>query len=98
MMNLTLYLLACYLLGAIPTGYLAGKLLKGIDIRKEGSGNMGATNVFRTVGKGPGIFVLLFDGVKGWASVALLPALFSVGDPWTLLGGLAAVLGHNYTL
>jgi glycerol-3-phosphate acyltransferase PlsY len=96
-MNLGLYLLAAYLLGAIPTGYLAGKLLRGIDIRKEGSGNMGATNVLRVLGKGPGAFVLIFDICKGAAAVALLPLYFGIGGSWLLLGALAAVLGHNYT-
>ena len=97
MMLPALYLLAAYLLGAIPTGYLAGKMLRGIDIRKEGSGNMGATNVLRVLGKGPGAVVLLIDICKGAAAVALLPGLFGVAGSWPLLGALAAVLGHNYT-
>jgi acyl phosphate:glycerol-3-phosphate acyltransferase len=59
-----------YLLGSIPTGYLVARL-RGIDIRTVGSKNMGATNVFRTLGKGPGIFVLLIDALKGFAAVAL---------------------------
>ncbi|MES2202216.1 MAG: glycerol-3-phosphate acyltransferase, partial [candidate division FCPU426 bacterium] len=94
-----LYLAACYLLGALPTGYLAGRALRGIDIRKEGSGNMGATNVFRVLGKGPGIAVLLIDVAKGAAAVALLPRLIALpAEGWVLAGGLAAVLGHNYTV
>jgi acyl phosphate:glycerol-3-phosphate acyltransferase len=60
-----------YLLGSIPTGYLVAKS-RGIDIRTVGSKNMGATNVFRTLGKGPGIFVLLIDAVKGFAAVTLV--------------------------
>ena len=96
-MSQSLYLLACYLLGAIPTGYIAGRLLKGIDIRKEGSGNMGATNVLRVLGKGPGAVVLLLDIAKGAASATLLARAFDLGGFWPLLGGLAAVLGHNYT-
>jgi glycerol-3-phosphate acyltransferase PlsY len=67
-----------YLLGSIPTGYLVARA-RGIDIRTVGSKNMGATNVFRTLGKGPGIFVLLVDALKGFAAAALvinfLPAL-----------------------
>jgi glycerol-3-phosphate acyltransferase PlsY len=59
-----------YLLGSIPTGYLVARM-RGIDIRTVGSKNMGATNVFRTLGKGPGIFVLLIDAFKGYAAVAL---------------------------
>jgi glycerol-3-phosphate acyltransferase PlsY len=62
--------LGAYLLGSIPTGYLVARS-KGIDIRKTGSGNIGATNVFRIVGKGPGIFVLLVDALKGYVACAL---------------------------
>lgn len=58
-------LVVAYLLGSIPTGYTAAKLLKGIDIREVGSGSTGATNVLRTFGKGPGAFVLLVDCLKG---------------------------------
>jgi glycerol-3-phosphate acyltransferase PlsY len=96
-MSPALYLAACYLLGAIPTGYLAGRLLRGIDIRKEGSGNMGATNVLRVLGKGPGIAVLVVDIAKGALAATLLAHAFGLEGFWPLLGGLAAVLGHNYT-
>lgn len=97
-MNLGLYLLSCYLLGAIPTGYLVGKYLRGVDIRKEGSGNMGATNVFRVLGKGPGIFVLLFDVGKGVAAIVATRDFFGIPvGPFLFLGGFCAVLGHNYT-
>ena len=69
-----LTVLAGYLLGSIPTGYLVGRA-KGIDIRAIGSGNIGATNVFRILGKGPGIFVLLVDSLKGFTAAAFLPTL-----------------------
>jgi glycerol-3-phosphate acyltransferase PlsY len=92
-----LYLLACYLLGSIPTGYLAGRALRGIDIRSVGSGNMGATNVLRVLGKGPGAFVLAVDIAKGAAAVALLPGPFASAGFWPLAGAVAVVLGHNYT-
>ena len=59
-----------YLLGSTPTGYLAGKLLKGIDIREHGSKSTGATNVLRTLGKGPALVVLLVDVLKGAAAIA----------------------------
>lgn len=59
-----------YLFGATPTGYLAGKLLKGIDIREHGSGSTGATNVLRTLGKWPALAVLLVDVAKGAAAIA----------------------------
>lgn len=65
-----------YLLGSIPTGYLVART-RGIDIRTVGSKNMGATNVFRTLGKGPGIFVLLVDALKGFAAVALTVNFYS---------------------
>src|SRR5258708_5345283 len=58
-----------YLLGATPTGYLAGKLLKGIDIRQHGSGSTGATNVLRTVGKWPALVVILVDLLKGAGAI-----------------------------
>jgi acyl phosphate:glycerol-3-phosphate acyltransferase len=64
-------LLIAYLLGSLPTGYLLGKWLKGIDIRNHGSGSTGATNVLRTLGKGPGTAVLLIDVLKGVAAIAV---------------------------
>ncbi len=103
-------LLAAYLLGSIPTGYLLGKWLKGIDIRTQGSGSTGATNVLRTLGKGPGITVLLIDVLKGAAAIALIQLAYQSGLPWlslapsdpvqwfpwmVVLSGLAAVLGHS---
>ena len=69
--------LGAYLLGSVPTGFLVAKA-KGIDIRKVGSGNMGATNVFRVLGKPAGIVVLLIDGLKGFAAAAwLAPCIFN---------------------
>ncbi len=95
-------LLLAYLLGSLPTGYLAGRLLKGIDIRKVGSGSTGATNVLRTLGKGPGATVLLIDVLKGVAAIALAQFASSqiLTAPWDgtiliALAGLVAVLGHS---
>jgi acyl phosphate:glycerol-3-phosphate acyltransferase len=91
-------LLGGYLLGSIPSGYLAGRL-RGIDIRTRGSGNLGATNVVRVLGWGLGIAVLLLDVAKGFGAVALLPHLtpYAASD-WLRVGiGLAAVLGHTFT-
>src|ERR1700744_130889 len=62
-------LVIAYLLVSIPTGYLAGKLLRGIDIREHGSGSTGATNVLRTLGKWPALVVLIADVLKGVAAV-----------------------------
>jgi glycerol-3-phosphate acyltransferase PlsY len=98
-----------YLLGSVPSGFLVARV-KGIDIRGVGSGNIGATNVFRVLGKPAGVFVLLVDAVKGFLACAVAPALVArlLGSPldsshhlreWlAITGGLAAVLGHNYTV
>ena len=68
-------LVAGYLLGSIPSGYLAGRWLKGIDIRQEGSGSTGATNVLRVVGKGPALAVFVVDVLKGALAVLLATVL-----------------------
>jgi acyl phosphate:glycerol-3-phosphate acyltransferase len=95
---------AAYFLGSIPTGYLVARA-KGIDIRTVGSGNIGATNAMRVLGRPAGIFVLLMDALKGYAACAwlgdgLLPLLgvsLSEAGTYRILAGIAAVLGHNYT-
>lgn len=101
--------LVAYLLGSIPTGYVVAKA-RGIDIRKVGSGNIGATNVFRILGKPAGIFVLLVDALKGYIGCAFAGLILHrllVGDAAPLsatdheihkiVGGFSAILGHNYT-
>src|SRR5256885_4237855 len=70
----TLTAVAAYLLGSIPTGFLVAKA-RGLDIRTVGSGNIGATNVFRYLGKPAGIFVLLMDALKGWVAAYVLANL-----------------------
>ena len=106
-MNPVSALLLCsavgYVSGATPFGYLAGKL-RGIDIRQHGSGNIGATNAIRVLGKGIGIPVFILDMLKGWLPVLLAKAwLVSLpgGEAWVSTGavvtGLAAVLGHMFT-
>lgn len=88
-----------YLVGAIPTAYIFGRLLKGIDIRKHGSGNVGATNAFRILGKGPGSCVLLIDVFKGVVVTAGVSSLFHLNEPyWQVILGLVAVCGHNWTI
>ena len=82
-------LAVAYLLGATPTGYLAGKLLKGIDIREHGSKSIGATNVLRTLGKGPALVVLLVDVLKGVAAVVFALWFY----PW--LHGLPSMAPPN---
>ncbi|MBE9050749.1 glycerol-3-phosphate 1-O-acyltransferase PlsY [Nostocales cyanobacterium LEGE 11386] len=107
-------LVVAYLLGSFPTGYIAVKQLKGIDIREVGSGSTGATNVLRTLGKGPGAFVLVVDCLKGVLAIALVYYLFTFASnqnfipptvdvklwqPWMVtLAGLAAILGHSKSI
>ncbi len=89
-----------FFLGSIPNAYLAGRLLKNIDIRKHGSGNVGATNVFRVLGKGPGIAVFVLDFLKGALPVVAFRVLYPEAphrELYSLLVGLAAVLGHMFT-
>lgn len=100
-----LLLLVAYLLGSFPTGFLAARILKGIDIREEGSGSMGATNVLRTLGKGPAIVVLLVDAAKGAGAIALAHLAYTFATsgqlslPWLVaLAGLAAVFGHSWPI
>lgn len=95
--------MACfsYLIGAIPTGYLVART-RGIDIRKVGSGNIGATNVYRCVGKSWGILTFILDFLKGYLPAVLLPLLAqlwtneSYGASWSMLFGCLAVAGHNW--
>ena len=82
-----------YLLGSIPTGWLAGRWLKGIDLRALGSGSTGATNVLRQVGKGPALIVFFIDVGKGAAAVLIARAL-GLGDWIQVLAGLTALAGH----
>tara|TARA_B100000925_G_scaffold36512_1_gene23962 strand:+ start:112 stop:750 length:639 start_codon:yes stop_codon:yes gene_type:complete len=82
-----------YLFGAIPSGYIAGRWLKGIDLRNCGSGSTGATNVLRNVGKGPALAVFLIDVGKG-ALAVLLAKSVGLNDWIQVLAGLAALAGH----
>ncbi len=97
-------LLISYLLGAIPTAYLFGRLLKGIDLRRHGSGNLGATNAFRVLGKGTGTLVLIIDILKGTTAVLLSRYAFfttqaGISLPFYLcLSAVCAVSGHNWTI
>lgn len=103
-----LLLIAAYLLGSIPTGYLAGRLLKGVDIREQGSGSTGATNVLRTLGKGPALVVLLIDALKGAGAIALVNGYYALVEtpvipvtwhPWLVAwAAFAALLGHSKSI
>ena len=90
-----------YVVGSFPSAYLAGRMLKGIDLRTVGSGNLGTTNVYREVGLVPAIVVLLVDSAKGALPVVFLPALLGVGFTsasssawWAIAFGVAAIAGH----
>jgi acyl phosphate:glycerol-3-phosphate acyltransferase len=98
--------LLSYLLGSIPAGFLVARA-KGVDIRTVGSGNIGATNVFRTIGKLPGVLVFIVDAVKGYAACEVVgrfgarwfaaSSSDAVQEFFPVLAGFVAVLGHNYT-
>ena len=88
-----------YLIGSIPTAYIFGKMSKGVDIRQHGSGNVGATNVFRVLGKGPGITVLFLDILKGVIAVAFIPDLLGATETlYRVIFALVVVCGHNWTV
>ncbi len=89
-MNETIALVAAYLFGSIPSGYIAGRM-RGIDIRTVGSGNLGAANVFRNLGKKWGIAVMLADIAKGVAGVVIARAL--TDDPWPVFAAAAVMAG-----
>lgn len=85
-----------YFLGSIPTGFLWAKA-RGVDIRTAGSGNIGATNVMRTLGKGPGIAVLVIDAVKGFVPVFFAPRIFDGDSNLSIVCCVAVIAGHNWT-
>ncbi len=102
-MHPALALLIAYVAGSIPTAYIAGRVVKGIDLRTVGSGNLGATNVQRALGTPAAVVVLLLDALKGALPALLLPpriapSLAAGGDSvlwWGLGCGVAAILGHT---
>ncbi|MCY8237938.1 glycerol-3-phosphate 1-O-acyltransferase PlsY [Bacillus inaquosorum] len=95
-MLFALLIILAYLIGSIPSGLIVGKLAKGIDIREHGSGNLGATNAFRTLGVKAGSIVIAGDILKGTLATAL-PFLMHV-DIHPLLAGVFAVLGHVFPI
>ena len=91
------FTIGCFLLGSIPFGYLIARFFFNTDIRKSGSGNIGAANAMRTIGTAGGVAVLVLDALKGFAPV-FLGAHALVIDAWTIAaGGAAAVLGHCFS-
>lgn len=96
MMEIALIVIVSYLLGSIPSGLIVGKAFYGIDIREHGSGNLGGTNTFRTLGKKAGIIVTVADILKGTLASSL-PVIFGVeGQIDPLIAGMIAVVGHMY--
>ncbi len=96
----TLALVAAYLLGSIPFGFLIVKLKSGADVRQTGSGGTGATNVSRKAGKSAGIITLILDALKGTAAVALARWLTGEsGTSWVIAGAaVLAVVGHCFSV
>jgi len=101
---LPIIILVSYLIGSIPTAYIFGKTLKGIDIRQHGSGNVGATNALRVLGRGPGIVCLILDVLKGALPVVFLGnfavTLFPVDahESIYLAIGISSICGHTWTV
>lgn len=93
-----------YIIGSFPTSYLMAKLVSGVDIRQHGSGNVGATNTFRVVGKIPGIIVLIVDALKGFVCVKYLPCIINFANidvtfsMAQVLIGAAVISGHIWTI
>lgn len=89
-------LIIAYLLGAFPTGLLVGKLVRGVDIRRYGSGSTGSTNVYRTLGRIPAVFVVLLDIAKGIAAVGIAWAATNDNEYALALAGVAVIVGHSW--
>lgn len=90
-------LLAAYLLGSVPYGYIVGRI-RGLDVRQHGSGNIGASNVMRLLGVPAGILVLLLDASKGYLGVAMMRMAGFDMPELLLLAGLCAVVGHTWSV
>ncbi len=93
-----LLVVAAYLLGATPTSFWVGRAISGKDLRREGSGNLGATNALRVLGWKAALPVLVVDLAKGWAPVALFPLIDGSSASWlALIYGAATIMGHVYS-
>jgi len=94
-MTYILVILLSYLIGSIPFSLIFAKLLKGVDVRRVGTGNVGATNTLVTAGKWAGFLAVMFDITKGFAAVILARIL--LGSDWSVvLAGVAAIAGHDF--
>ncbi|HJV46544.1 MAG TPA: glycerol-3-phosphate 1-O-acyltransferase PlsY [Bacillota bacterium] len=85
-----------YVLGSISFSYLIAKWKAGIDIREHGSGNAGATNTLRVLGRGPGILVLFLDAIKGIVAILIVSGLLHGDEAQLAAAGFGAILGHNW--
>ncbi|MFC2135348.1 glycerol-3-phosphate 1-O-acyltransferase PlsY [Bacteroidota bacterium] len=109
MLNLLVVVFLSYLVGSIPTALIISKVVKGIDIREHGSGNMGGSNVFRVIGWKFGVLVIILDALKGALAVIVIARLYLGNFPFTnvtpfddftliqIIAGLSAVIGHIWT-
>ncbi len=88
-------IIVAYLFGAVPFGLLVAKS-RGVDIRQQGSGNIGATNVFRVIGEGWGIFTFVLDALKGFIPAFVFPRIAGMEAEWGVLFGIVAILGHSF--
>jgi glycerol-3-phosphate acyltransferase PlsY len=98
MTELAPWLILSYLVGAIPTSFLAGRIFRGIDLREHGSGNLGATNLYRTLGWKFAVPVGLFDIAKGAIPVVLFAPQVAASERVAVACGVAAVIGHVYSI
>ena len=96
MIEVVLALGAGFLLGSLPCGYWLARS-QGVNIQARGSGNIGATNVGRVMGKKWGYLVFALDALKGWMAVWLARDFLQAGDSWTVGAGMTAVLGHVFS-
>jgi len=94
-MNIAILTIVSYLFGAVPFGLLVAKT-RGVDIRSKGSGNIGATNVFRVVGKGWGIFTFALDALKGFVPAFFFSMIGNLDAEWGVLFGMVAIIGHSF--
>lgn len=98
MIKLLILLVSAYLIGSIPIGYIVGRVFFRRDIRTAGSGNIGATNALRAFGTTVGVIILLLDMLKGLGTVMLAKAVLGSDAGWIAASGLAAILGHIFTI
>jgi acyl phosphate:glycerol-3-phosphate acyltransferase len=97
-MNGILSILVAYLIGGIPFGFVLVRLRTGKDVRSMGSGNIGATNVFRTTSRAVGLLTLVLDILKGWLAIKVASLLTGGNLTWMVLAALAVMLGHAFPI